>query len=211
MGWEKSSFSVQSLACAKGHTATLDQIKISNGRCKFCRTTRFRVSILRNSVMVDTDPDPSLDSVLEAAAFKALAGGTLSPGTTGGMSRTEYELADVEGAELLKAMAGPPKETAAWIQRVRVADARAHLRPDQKICATCDTIFTPPRYGPNRDDDYCSPRCRTPASPAAAVPNAPKVVDVPCPGCGRVLRLRSGMRGKAVACTGCGTKFPGPQ
>ena len=93
MAFESSSCQVQELACLKGHKTTVDKLFIANGRCPFCRGTRFAATVVRSAVVVERDKSLSAGNL----AAKAGLGTT---GLSGGIQRTEYVLADVDGKEL---------------------------------------------------------------------------------------------------------------
>lgn len=208
MTYESARLDVRALACVGGHARSLKDLESSLGRCA-CRGERWNVTIERTLFVVEKDDGVGATELATSAAQGLLTGVALNPGVNAGIQRTTYDLFDVDGRELLRRLKGPVGEASAWIHELRLAHARANLKPDQRICAACDTIFRPPRYGPLRDD-FCSPACRrtsTAAAPAPSVVPASKRLDVACPHCGKVLKLRGNVIGKTVACPSCSKKF----
>ncbi len=193
MGWESISYRIAELACEKGHRPSLAEFKAVRGTCRRCRSRYFDVAVERSVVTGATDEGP--DDVEVAA--KVLAG--VSVEWLRGPQEAGLELKGVDGREVILAMSKPSKEIGAWILARRKSEAIASLRPDQRLCATCRSIFTPPKYGPAADG-YCSPNCRKEGLSAADV-------DAACPRCGQVLTIPAAQAGKPGACPACRKRF----
>ena len=206
MNFHQTSIKVVELACQRGHPLSRKDLETGLGRCR-CREERFTVTLERTILTLEHDPDLKGGAVLGGAALDLLSGGALNVGSSAGVQKSEVTLRGIPGRELLARLKGPVEEALEWIQEVRLTQARENLRPDQKICAGCGSIFSPPRHAAVKDD-YCSPRCRSDAAPKAADPSPPPaMVDLICPNCGNVLTLRSSVLGRIVSCPGCAKKF----
>ena len=194
MGWESISYQILEIACENGHRPSLAEFKAARGACRACRTRYFDVVIERSVVSGGTWESPSAGEL----ASKTLFG--VSTSSLPGMHDAAFELKNVDGRELILVLAKPPKEIGEWMLARRKSDALAALRPDQKLCATCGSIFTPPKYG-RVADGFCSPRCRNEQLPAAAD------VDCACPHCGQVLTIPAAQAGKLASCPSCRQRF----
>ncbi len=171
----------------------LKQLAATGGACATCGRTLFDVVVVKTMVGVER---PGLGEVVVAGAFGYIHGSTTYT------FEHVYELAGIEGEELIGRFNAGAEAVVDWISDLRKAQARDNLEPGKEICLSCGEIFTIGRAG-YTTEGYCSPACRKKLNPQAA--SAPSVdaapgKPIPCRKCAKPVKPRPGAR-----CFHCGT------
>lgn len=176
----------------------LQQLSLNQQRCPKCGKDRFQAIITRTLSGYEA---PSTEDYLLSVALS----------THGPYGHTVtwddvFELPDVRADDLIAHLSQAPEAVSEWITALRKEDAKAHLRPDQRLCAVCGDIFTVELVGYTREG-FCSPLCKKKGAgapvPSRTLAEAPGKV-VPCVHCGQPVRPAPGAH-----CMHCGAKIPG--
>ena len=149
---ESKHLEFNSLKCASGgHELSLEVLRTGLGRCPHCHAERF------NAVIIKKIDGTDLAEMVTERSWLAEATG--EAGAESWNMETTYSLAGVPGDDLLAWAEAPVTEALAAIHAHRISIAKKNLKPDQRICPACKSIYTVSRYG-NRYIDYCSRHCR---------------------------------------------------
>ncbi len=195
------SIRIDSLVCVGCGTAVeagllggsaLKNLEKAGGQCR-CRGSRFHATLTK--VVEGREASTVGDIATRVALGRA---GRMAANNSFTMEKS-YEI-DVESSDLIQNLARPPEKIVEWITGLLKAVAKANLRPDQKICAECGEIFVVGR-APHLQEGFCSPMCMKKQRPGAVAAKPAGPVQMPCPKCGRVVKVR----GESGRCMYCGT------
>jgi len=177
----------------------LAQLSRSQGKCPNCGNERFRATVTRTMSGYER---PSTEDYLLSVAL-APYGHSSGPHGHNEVWDDIFALPELQADDLFAHLSQPPEAVSEWIMSFVKEEAKARLRPDQRLCTVCGEIYTIELAGYTREG-YCSPLCRkkglgTSRPPTASAAAPGKVVS--CSHCGQPVRPSPGAN-----CMHCGAK-----